>query len=292
MIVLILQILLLLAAVALIGAWIARFKRAPELWRTGPVAVVIGAVVNFFDTLGIGSFAPTTAIVKFLKLTPDENIPGTLNVGHALPTIVQALIFIAIVKVDIELLLACIAAAVAGALLGAGVVAKMPVRTIRIGMSAALFVAAALFTARNLGLMPGGGDALALPASLFAIAVALHFLFGALMTLGIGLYAPALISLSILGMDPRAAFPIMMGACAFLMPTASLSFIKSGRFDPKLALGFAIGGIPAVLVAALIVKEMPLEILRWLVTGVVLIAAAMMLASAMTSDKKPLVPAK
>jgi uncharacterized membrane protein YfcA len=276
-IVAVLQGLLAFAAAALVFAWAAYYRMSGDKPMTGPFAVAIGAVVNFFDTLGIGSFAPTTAIVKFFRLTGDEKIPGTLNVGHSIPTIAQALIFIAIVSVDVTLLVSCIGAAVAGAVLGARIVSRMPVRAIRLGMGAALLVAAGLFIARNLGLTPGGGAALALSGAAFAAAVALHFIFGALMTLGIGLYAPALISLSILGMDPRAAFPIMMGACAFLMPTASLRFIKAKRFDPKLALGFAIGGVPAVLVAALIVKEMPLEILRWLVAGVVIIAAGMML---------------
>jgi uncharacterized membrane protein YfcA len=278
-IVAVLQGLLAFAAAALVFAWTAYYRMSGDKPMTGPFAVAIGAVVNFFDTLGIGSFAPTTAIIKFFRLTGDEKIPGTLNVGHSIPTIAQALIFIAIVSVDVTLLVSCIGAAVAGAVLGARIVSRMPVRAIRLGMGAALLVAAGLFIARNLGLMPGGGAALALSGAAFAAAVALHFIFGALMTLGIGLYAPALISLSILGMDPRAAFPIMMGACAFLMPTASLRFIKAKRFDPKLALGFAIGGVPAVLVAALLVKEMPLEILRWLVAGVVIIAAGMMLAS-------------
>jgi uncharacterized membrane protein YfcA len=159
-------------------------------------------------------------------------------------------------------------------------VSRLPVRAIRIGMGLALLAAAGLFIARNLGLMPGGGEALALSGAAFAAAVVLHFLFGALMTLGVGLYAPSLIMLSLLGMDPRAAFPIMMGACAFLMPASSLHFIAAGRFDPRLALGFAVGGVPAVMLAAFVVKEMPLDALRWVVAGVVVIAALMMLASA------------
>jgi uncharacterized membrane protein YfcA len=276
--VLVIQVLLCAAALILGARWSAYSKAAGFEARTTLPAIIIGAVANFFDTLGIGSFAPTTAAVKFLKLGSDEDIPGTLNVGHALPTIAQALIFIAIVKVSVTLLVACIAAAVAGALIGARVVSRLPLRAIRLGMGLALLAAAGLFIARNLGLTPGGGEALALEGPYFVGAVALHFLFGALMSLGVGLYAPSLISLSLLGMDPRGAFPIMMGACAFLMPASSLQFIARGRFDAKLALGFALGGIPAVLLAALVVKELPLDALRWLVAGVVILAALMMLA--------------
>ncbi len=280
MIVLAIQGLLAVAALALAARWTAYWRSTGTPAGTSPAALATGAVVNFFDTLGIGSFAPSTAAIKFFRLTRDEWIPGTLNVGHALPTIAQALTFIAIVKVSVALLVSCVLAAVAGALLGARIVSRLPVRAIRIGMGLSLLAAAALFIARNLGLMPGGGEALSLAGPAFAAAVVLHFLFGALMTLGVGLYAPALISLSLLGMDPRAAFPIMMGACAFLMPASSLQFIGSGRFDTRLALGFAIGGVPAVLLAAFVVREMPLDTLRWLVAGVVLIAALMMLAAA------------
>jgi uncharacterized membrane protein YfcA len=273
-----LQGLLAVAGGLLIRLWAISYRTGDTFPTTTAPAVATGAVTNFFDTLGIGSFAPTTALIKFFRLTSDEQIPGTLNVGHTLPTIAQALVFISLVKVDISLLIACIVASVVGALLGARVVSKLPVRQIRIAMGAALLVAACLFIARNLGLMPGGGDAVALAGGAFVVAVGLHFLFGGLMTLGIGLYASSLISLSILGMDPRAAFPIMMGACAFLMPAASLQFIRARRFDPKLALGLAIGGVPAVLVAAFVVKELPLDALRWLVSAVVLVAAMMLLA--------------
>jgi uncharacterized membrane protein YfcA len=164
--------------------------------------------------------------------------------------------------------------------IGAGIVSRLPINKLRFGMGVALIVAAGIFTASNLHLTPGGGDALTLAWPAFTLAVFLHFIFGALMTLGIGLYAPALMTLSILGMNPRAAFPIMMGACAFLMPASSIRFIAARKYDPQLAAGFTLAGIPAVLVAAFIVKEMPLDALRWLVTVVVLIAAGMMLHAA------------
>lgn len=288
MAVLVLQALLLISAATLVAAFIR--KAGSDLLSAAPkpVALAIGAVANFFDTLGIGSFAPTTAAIKALRLVPDENLPGTLNVGHAIPTMAQALIFIALIKVDIALLLSCIAAAILGALLGARFVSRMSRRAVGAGMGAALIVASGLLATRNLGLMPGGGEELALSGAKFGIAVGLHFLFGALMTLGVGLYAPALITLSLLGMEPRAAFPIMMGACAFLMPAASLSFIRSGRYAPAIASGFALGGIPAVLLAAYMVKELPLDALRWLVAGVVFfVGSSMLWGAANTKTPEP-----
>jgi len=243
--------------------------------------LAVGAITNFFDTLGIGNFAPTTAALKFTRRIPDEDIPGTLNVGHALPVLTEALILIAAVAVDPRLLIAMIGASIFGAWLGAGVVARLPRRAIQVGMGAALAVAAALFVGSNLHWMPVGGSATSLPGMQFLVAVVGNFVLGALMTLGIGLYAPCLIMLSLLGLNPRAVFPIMMGSCAFLMPIGGMRFVRTRRYSAPVALGFAIGGPPAVLIAGYLIKEMPIVWLRWLVVCVVVYAAAMMLNSAL-----------
>lgn len=225
----------------------------------------VGFITNFFDTLGVGSFATTTAFYRLRNRMPDELIPGTLNVGHSLPTVAQALIYITLVEVDIVTLLAMIAASVAGSWLGAGIVSGLPRRQIQIGMGLALLGAAVLMAVSAAGAMPGGGTALRLDGARFAVGVGANFVLGALMTLGIGLYAPCMVVVSLLGMNPAAAFPIMMGSCAFLMPAASIRFFRSERYDLGAAIGLAIGGVPAVLIAAFIVKSLPLDYVRWLV---------------------------
>lgn len=240
----------------------------------------VGFVTNFFDTLGIGNFAPTTAYYKFRQRVADENIPGTLNAGHALAVVVEALIFISVVAIDVVTLVTMIGAAVIGAWLGVGVVARLPRRAIQIGMGVALLVAGALFAAKNVDWLPGGGAELGLQGARLLFAVAISFMLGALMMFGIGLYAPCLILVSLLGMNPLAAFPIMMGSCAFLMPIGGERFVRSGRYDLRAALGLTLGGIPAVLIAAFIVKSMSMVWLRWLVVFVVLYAALLMLRSA------------
>jgi uncharacterized membrane protein YfcA len=274
-------IALAIVAATYLVVWGSRLRREhlPN-WRL----LAVGAVTNFFDTLGIGSFATTTAFYKVVpelrRIVPDRLIPGTLNVGHTIPAIVQAFIFIAIIAVDVRTLVAIIAAAVIGAWLGAGQVAKWPKQTVRLAMGLALLVAATLMTLAQLGIGPAGGDALGLSGSRLGIAVAASLLLGALMTMGIGYYGPCIIMISLLGMNPRTAFPIMMGACAFLMPVASTRFIRASAYEPRAAVGLALGGIPAVLVAAFIVKSLPLGAVRWLVVVVVLYAATLLLLAA------------
>ena len=246
----------------------------------------VGAVTNFFDTLGIGSFATTTAIFRLRNMVPDRLIPGTLNVGHTIPTIAQAFIYTSVIPVDVLTLFAMITAAVLGSWLGAGVVSSWSKKRVQFGMGAALLVAATLLLITQIQavtgsrILPLGGDALGVRGTLLVVAVAGNFLLGALMTLGIGLYAPCMILVSLLGMNPTAAFPIMMGSCAFLMPAASIRFVRTGRYDLRAALGLTIAGTPAVLIAGLIVKKLPLYAVKWLVVVVVVYTAIAMLRSA------------
>jgi uncharacterized membrane protein YfcA len=282
--------LILLCALGALSLWyiarwylLERARAQPgESSLPGLTDCAIGFVTNFFDTLGIGAFAPTTAIFKLRRKPSDEQIPGTLNAGHALAVVTQALIFITAVTVDLTTLVGMIAAAVLGAWMGVGVVARLPRRAIQVGMGVALLISALLFLSRNLGWMPGGGDALVLHDGRLLFAIGVNFVLGALMMLGVGLYAPCLILVSLLGMNPLAAFPIMMGACAFLMPIGGVRFMQVNRYSLRAALGLTIGGIPGVLAAAFLVKSLPTEWLRWLVTFVVLYAAVLMLHSART----------
>lgn len=246
--------------------------------------VGVGFLTDFFDTLGIGSFAPTTTLFRLLRIVPDRVIPGTLNVGHALPTVVQALIYITVVEVDSTSLVLLIAASVAGAWLGGGLVASWPLRKVRLGMGVALLGAACVMVAGLARLLPAGGDLLGLSGSRLVIGLAGNFLLGALMTIGIGAYAPSLILFGLLGMNVKSIFPIMMGSCAFIMPASGVQFVRRGAYSFRAALGLTLGGVPAVLLAAFVVKELPLEVVRWLVVVVVVYTAAALLRSASRPD--------
>jgi uncharacterized membrane protein YfcA len=273
-----------LAAVAfIIGALRAARRSTTVRWPT-PVELLIGFVTDFFDTLGIGSFAPTTAIYKLRRMVPDELIPGTLNAGHAPSAIAEALIFVTAIVVDPVLLVAAVGSAAAGAWLGAGVVARLPRRAIQALMGVALAVAGTVFTAINLGALPGGGTAMSLGGWKFGLAVGINFILGALMSAGIGMYAPCMITLALLGMHPLAAFPIMMGACALLQPVASLRFFQTGKFAWGPSLGLVFGGMIGVFIAAYVVKSLPLVALRWLVIVVIAYAAFAMLRSAARAE--------
>jgi uncharacterized membrane protein YfcA len=240
----------------------------------------IGFITNFFDTLGIGSFATTTTTYKLWHLVPDERIPGTMLVGHTLPVAAQAFAFISVVSVDPRQLVLLIMAMVAGGWLGAGTVSRLPRRVIQLGMAAALLLAGLFMTMGLLQLYPAGGDALSLTPPRLIVALAANFVLGALVTLGIGSYGPSLVLFSLLGMEPRAAFPIMMGSGAFMGLVAAMRFVSSGRYSARAALGLTLGGIPGVLIAVWLVRSLPLDIVRWGVIVVVLYTAVTLIRSA------------
>jgi uncharacterized membrane protein YfcA len=259
---------------------ILRQRREQNVICPDLVDTAVGLVTMFFDTLGIGSFATTSSIFKFWGLVRDEEIPGTLLVGQTPPSVLEAFFYLAIIPVDLLTLILMIASATAGAWLGAGVVSQWPRRKIQIGMGSALLLAAMLMAMRALNWLPLGGEVLALSGAKLVIGVGFNMVFGALMTLGVGIFAPSMVLVSILGMNPIAAFPIMMGSAAFLMPVGSVPFIRARRYNLKAALGLTLGGIPGVLIAAFIVKSLPLAAIRWLVVAVVIYTASMMLRSA------------
>ena len=265
---------------AVFGMDFAKNKNNLESHNSWGKVVAIGAFTNFFDTLGIGSFAPTTALLKAFKQTKDRVIPGTLNVSCTIPVVMEAFIFIKVIEVDTVTLVSMLAAATIGAWIGAGIVSKFPEKKIQTIMGVALLITAGLMAAGRLGIMPGGGEAIGLTGTKLVIAIVGNFILGALMTAGIGLYAPCMALIYFLGMSPAVAFPIMMGSCAFLMPAASVKFVQQGAYDRRAAMGITIGGIFGVIVAAYLVKSLPLNVLTWLVIGVILYTSITMLRSA------------
>jgi uncharacterized membrane protein YfcA len=273
----------LAAAAAVFGIIYVRDAFAHKAGWTAkawPALLGIGFVTNFFDTLGIGSFAPTTTLYKFGRLVDDRLIPGTMNVGHTLPVVVQALFFITAVKVEALTLAALMLASLGGAVFGAGVVARFTVRRIRVGMGIALVTVAAGMAAGELGFIPAGGEAVGLDGWRLPLAAAVIAVLGALSTIGIGFYAPTMALVYALGMSPRVAFPIMMGACAFLMTGAGTRFVREGAYDRKAALGLTALGVPAVIMAATVVRSLPLATLKWVVVAVILVTALAMFRSA------------
>ena len=237
----------------------------------------VGFITDFFDTLGIGSFAPTVSLFKIGKMTDDKTMPGTLNVGHTIPVVLEAFLFIRAIEVEPLTLTLLLGSATLGAIVAAGIVSKLPVNRIRLVMGIALLAVAGLMVSGQLGWMPSGGEAVGLTGVKLIIGVVVNFMLGAFMTVGIGLYAPCMALIYALGMNPRVAFPIMMGSCAFLMPAAGMRFVKEGAYDRKASMGLTTGGVVGVLIAYFIVKSLPINLLTWLVIGVIIYTSIKML---------------
>jgi len=244
-------------------------------------SMVLGAVVSFFDTLGIGSFAPTTAWLKFRKLVPDRLIPPTMLVGLTWSVFAESIIFLKLITVDPVLLIGCAIAVLVGGLVGAPLVAHSRTWVVQLVVGIALVIAAIAYTMMNRNWMPAGGTALSLPLALTIVAIIANFIIGILLNFGVGNYAPTLVILSLMGMNPRAIFPIMAAGAAVMGAGACIRHIQMGKMDLKVVLGLGIGGVPGVLAAAFIVWKIPIDLLRWLIVVVVLYTAVVMFRAAM-----------
>jgi len=242
----------------------------------------IGFVTNFFDTLGIGSFAPMTALLRGFKQIQDRVIPGTLNVSCSIPVVVEAFIFITVIEVEVVTLISMVVAAIFGTVIGAGIVAKLPEKKIQWIMGIALLTTAFLMLSGRLGWIAGlgTGEAIGLAGWKLIIAVVVNFVLGALQSAGIGMYAPSMALIYVLGMSPRVAFPIMATSAAFTLVSASIKFIKEGAYNRKASFVITVAGIVGVFIAAYVVKSLPLAMLTWLVIVVVVYTAIALLLRA------------
>ena len=269
----------ILFAIVLVKDYMKKSKAGTLESEKFLISGLVGMFANFLDTLGIGSFAIETSIFKNMKIIDDKKIPGTLNVGATIPTICEALIFLTVVKVDPITLVSMVLAAILGAVVGAGIISKLNEKAVQASMGIALIAVAFLMLAGQLNLFPVGGNAIGLTGTKLIIGIIGNFIFGALNTLGIGLYAPCMALVFALGMDPKVAFPIMMASGALLLPFASFKFIKEGAHSTKTSMAINVLGPVGVLIAAYLVKSLPLNILKWLVIGVVLYTSFIMFKS-------------
>lgn len=289
MLLIIIMLTLAVVGVVFISFLVRAAVRAGQL-KLLPEPSLLSAVTNFFDTLGIGSFAPTMAWMRFRRMVPDHRIPMTMLAGYTPSTFIQSLILLTLLGIGVDpvLLIGSVVAVAAGAYFGVPLAVGSSVRTVQLLVAVALLLAALFYTLANLNLMPVGGTASSLPLASTLIAIAASFLFGVLLNFGIGNYAPTLALLSLMGLDPRLAFPIMASGSTLAGAAAATRLVKLADLDLRIVLSLAVGSIPGVLVAAFLVKEMDLVVLRWLVVVVVTYAAISLLYTALKRpDAKP-----
>lgn len=263
------------------------------------VSLSFAAVITqFFDTLGIGSYGPLSAWFKIGKAVPDKLIPGTLNTCTVVTCAFMTLAYTTTIDVEIPTLIVPVVCSTIGAFLGAGFVSRLPVKQIRLGLGFALIIVAFVIMAGLVGWMPGGGEEIGLSAGKLVILGILAFILGALMTIGIGIYAPMMAIVYLMGLSPFVAFPLMMGSCAFLIPAAGIRFIRESRkqkqdtYDRKAAIAVNFIGCIGVVVAVFIVKSIPLTVLKWLVIGVLCYTAIILIRDAFMQSKVDVKEAK
>lgn len=250
---------------------------------------IAGVVTQFFDYMGIGSYATLTAWFKFTKAVPDRLIPGTLNTCTIFTMTFMTVATVTTIEIaPATLWTGCICAGLGG-FLGAGIISKLNVNAIRWGMGIALIIVAAIIALRQLGFMPGGGEAIGIYGGKLVILGIVAFILGALMTIGIGLYAPMMACAFMLGLSPLVAYPLFMGSCAVMIPIAGLRFVRECKkqkrlqYDYKAFICISVAGAVGVLIGLFVITSLPLDVIKWLVAGVLVVTAVMMFKSARDS---------
>lgn len=247
--------------------------------------IIIG-VTMFFDVLGIGGNAPQTALFKLTKSVPDRLIPGTLNTCTLVGSSVETMLFVSMVEVDPLTLILFIASVTIGTKIGAKYVSHFPMKPIQLILGFGLIVVAACMALRNLGLWVPGGMEIGIYGFKLIPMVILAFIVGLLAAAGIGGYAFMIAICYGLGMDPRAAFPVMFGSYTFLMFNGGLTFLKNEALDYRANAIGVITGTIGVLLAFYIFQSMPINVLFWLVVVICLYTAGLMLYNGFKPSKE------
>lgn len=274
-----------IVAGVILTAWLVvdylRNKEKDYPGKKYAIAYVIGFIVNFFDVLGIGSFAPTMALYRICKMdVPDRKLGPTMNVGVGTVVMLEAILFLSSVKVDL-LTFACIeVAAVVGAFLGSRLIKVVNVRTIRLIMGIGLMLAAVLMLLNKASIIPTDGTLTGLRGWKLILITCTGVVMGGATVFGVGSYAPTLALVYILGMNPICAFPIMTTLGSLASGTAMLNALKDGDYVRKPAFATMVAGFAGVIVAYALVRSMPLTVLTWVVIVAVIYAGVSLLTSA------------
>lgn len=236
-------------------------------------------VTFFLSTFGISDFAIGSVLYPKLNWVSMKKLPGTLNAQCVIPVATMALSYITSIEVGIKTLLVCIIAQVIGAYIGPQFVVRLPERTIKLFVGIGLVIAAMLIFAGQMNWIPSNGTATELYGTKLILAGGLLFVFGALNNIGIGSYALTMVTVYLLGLNPVAAFPIMMGACTFSVPVGSVQFVKFGEYSRKITFFAAMFGVLGVLCAVFLVKSLNTIMLKWVLIIVLIYSAYSMLVS-------------
>ncbi|MDO4911976.1 MAG: sulfite exporter TauE/SafE family protein [Lactobacillus sp.] len=263
-------------------AFILDLKRHPDFMqeKASSKGLPFTAFLIFFlSTFGISDFALGTAIYEKLNWVSIKKLPGTLNTTFALPVMTMALAYISNVQVDVLTLIVCIACQTLGAYIGPFLVVKLPEKTVKRIVGFGLILASILIVLGQLNLIPSDGTATGLTGIKLVIAGIALFIFGALNNLGIGCYAPTMITIYLLGMNPIVAYPIMMGGGSFSTPIGSVQFVKLDTYSRKVTLFTMIFGVLGVFVAVFLVKNLNVYMLKWILLVVLIYSAHSLLRS-------------
>ena len=273
-----LGMILIIALLAMYYKKVKNTERGEENLQFGKKHAVYNAVValiaNFLDVEGIGTHAVNAVAFKLGKSVEDGNIPGTMNVGAAVPCCLAAFLFFPMYNAQPLTLVLLIAAAVAGAFLLAGIIGKLNMLGIRLLMGVGLIIMSVfmLIRAFKLGNVDFEGTAIELTGVKLVIGILCSFIFGGLMNIGVGYYAPMLAICSMLGLDVTSSMAIVFGACSMLMAFGNgPQLIKTGKVDIVASACQIVFGSIGVALAYFLVKGLPMNIVTIVVALAVVV---------------------
>ena len=229
-----------------------------------------GILAFISDTVGIGSFAVNIALAKCLGTFSDDELPAVNNGAQVIPGMLESLFFMHVIQVDLTTLLTLVAGTCLGGIIGGHVVSRLSKQAIRLAMIGCFLLIIGLLLGEKLGLMPVGGDLIALHSWELVCGFMAMVVCGSLTCVGIGLFAMVQGVLFLMGVSPAVAFPIMTTAGAMQQPLTTLVFLKQDKIPLKKTLIISIFGCIGVCIALPIVSHLTTSVLHALLLCIML----------------------
>jgi len=241
-----------------------------------PLQLLSSFGLYFLSAFGISDFALSTVLYTKTRWAASRKLPGTLNTQGLVAVTIMALAYLSSVQIALSTLLPYIFLQALGSWVGPRVSVRLRVSTLKLAMAVSLLLAGALMLASRLGWLRMGGAAMGLVGWKLPLLLAASFGLGFLKTLGVGSYPLTMALVFLLGLNPLAAYPLMMGGSALSLPVAATQFIKLDAYSRRLAFCSCTAGALGALLAVFVVKSLDVTLLQWVMLAVMFLASAEM----------------
>ena len=252
------------------------FVHSKEVFFTpGPwiKQAIFSFFLYFFTAFGVSDFTVSTVVYTKTGWVDIKKLPGTLNAQGISSLLITSLAYINSVEIDILTLVPFLLLCAFGSWMGPRVSIKLKSWCLKYFMAGGLFVAGVFMLCSQLNILNIGGTLVGLHGIKLICLWVFGFLLGFIRTFGVATHPLTMSAVYFSGLNPISAYPLMMGSSALANPVAAIQFVRLGAYERRTVLLGCSAGAVGSFVAVHIVKSMNVQLIMWLILGIVLLSS-------------------